>query len=333
MPKPKKKIFLIIFLVLFLGLGVFFLINKTAIIDRFKAIGYNPTPAMLSIKDSLNLTDDGERIFNATHPILASRDDFNESCNSDEDDEDGDSDDTSIYVFGCYAHDRIYVYNIDDDELAGVRESISAHELLHAVWVRLPGLEKSNLVPILEETYDNIPEMKAEIDTYPEDEQIGEIYVRLATQVKQLPEALETHYAKYLKDQDSIVGYFESYVTPFKELTEKNHQLKAELETLEKEINERTSALDTRIEAFEKAVKEFNNCTETAGCFSDDWSFQSRRAELVNEQLVLDTENNLINDLITTYNKKAEEFNKNIVHRIELWNTMDPKAPVKTIEE
>ncbi len=324
MPKPKKKLILFILLVLILGLGIFFLINRTAVIDWFKGIGYNPTPAMVEIKESLGLTTNSERIFNATRPILASRDNFNESCESHNE---------AVSVLGCYTDDRVFVYNIDNDELDGIRESTAAHELLHAIWYRLSGLEKSNLIPVLEETYNNHPEMKETVESYPENEQLGEIYVRLATQIKKLPEALETHYAEYFTDQDSIVSYYDSYIAPFNELTEKINQLKAELETLEKEIDDRSSALSTRIDAFDKAVNDFNSCAETAGCFANDWVFQNRRSELVNEQLVLNTENALVNGLLEDYNKKAEEFNKYVVHSNELQDTINSNAPVKTIEE
>ena len=129
--------------VISIAILVFFLINKTAIIDWFKGLGYNPTPAMLEVKNSLSLTTDGTRIWNATRPLLASRDDFNSSC---------ESHDEAVSVLGCYTGDRVYVYNVEDASLAGIRESTSAHELLHAVWTRLTGLEKSELVPLLEST-------------------------------------------------------------------------------------------------------------------------------------------------------------------------------------
>ena len=196
---PHKKVALVcIVLSTSLVLTLLFLLNHTAIIDWFKGLGYHPTPAMSQVKSSLDLTTDGERIWNATRALLASREDFNESC---------ESHDEAVSVLGCYTNDRVYVYNVEDESLPGIRESTSAHEFLHAVWSRLTGLEKSELVPLLESTYKNHPEMKETVESYPEEERIGELYVRLATQVKDLPEALEVHYAKYFKDQDRVVEY------------------------------------------------------------------------------------------------------------------------------
>ena len=324
-PAKKSKRVLIIVIPALLGfLLLFFLLNRTAVIDTFKAIGYNPTPDMLEVKNSLELTGDGERIWSATHPILASRDDFNVSC---------ESHDEAVSVLGCYTNDRIFVYNVEDDSLPGIRESTSAHELLHAVWKRLTGLEKSELVPELESAYANHPEMKETIETYPLEERIGELYVRFATQVKDLPEKLETHYAKFFKDQDKLVSYYDSYIAPFNELTEKINKLKDELSALEKEITERSEALDARVASFDSSVDEFNNCADTAGCFSSQWEFNSRRAELVIEQQSLNQENTAINNLIDSYNKKAEAYNQSIARSSDLQNIINSNAPTTKIEE
>ena len=310
--------------VILVAILVFFLINKTAIIDWFKGLGYNPTPAMLEVKNSLSLTTDGTRIWNATRPLLASRDDFNSSC---------ESHDEAVSVLGCYTGDRVYVYNVEDASLAGIRESTSAHELLHAVWTRLTGLEKSELVPLLESTYQKHPEMQETIESYPEEERIGELYVRLATQVKDLPETLESHYAKYFTDQDAVVAFYDSYIAPFNELKAQIEKLRKELDALEAEITSRSAALDARLKDFDAKVDEFNRCADTAGCFTSDWAFSSRRAELSAEQQSINAENTAINALIDNYNQKVDTYNSSIARSSTLQNLINSNAPVTTIEE
>ena len=321
--QKSRKLWLIAPVILVILL-VFFLLNKTAVIDWFKGIGYNPTPAMLEVQNSLNLTTEGSRIFRATHAILASRDDFNSSC---------ESHDEAVSVLGCYTGDRVYVYNVEDDRLTGIRESTAAHELLHAVWARLTGLEKSELVPLLESTYAKHPEMQETIEAYPDDERIGELYVRLATQVKDLPEKLEAHYAKYFVDQDAVVAFYDSYIKPFNELTEQITTLKKELEALEKEISSRSEALDAKLKDFDTKVDEFNRCADTAGCFTSNYAFTSRRAELVLEQQTINVENTAINALIDKYNQKADTYNSSIARSSDLQNLINSNAPVQTIEE
>ena len=320
----KRSAFLFIAPVILVIILVLFLTNKTAVIDWFKGIGYNPTPAMLEVKNSLNLTPEGDRIFRATRALLASRDDFNNSC---------ESHDEAVSVLGCYTGDRIYVYNVEDETLKGIRESTSAHELLHAVWVRLTGIEKSKLVPFLESAYKNHPEMQETINSYPEEEQIGELYVRLATQVKDLPAELEAHYAKYFADQDAVAAFYESYIAPFNELKAKIKQLKSELDALEKEIKDRSDALDARLKTFDEDVDEFNSCADTAGCFTSNWEFASRRAELVAEQTAINAENSSLNSLIDEYNQKADVYNSSIARSSDLQNLINSNSPTSKIEE
>lgn len=309
--------------VIFVILAVLFLLNRVTVIDWFKGIGYNPTPDVLTIKSSLGLTADGERIFNATRPLLASRDDFNDSC---------ESHDEAVSVLGCYTGDRVYVYNVDDPTLAGIRESTASHELLHAVWSRISGYEKTQLIPLLESTYKDHPELKDTIESYDKAEQLDELYVRLGTQVANLPAELETHYARFFADQDKIVAFYDSYIKPFNELNAKIESLKQEMTTLEKEITDRSNALDARLTTFDKQVDEFNRCADTAGCFNQ-WTFASRRAELVAEQQSINAENDAINTLINRYNAKVDTYNNSILRSSKLQNLINSNSPVETLNE
>ena len=323
MNKPTKKFAPIFISIIVLALGVFFLLNRVAVIDWFKGIGYNPTPDVLTLKNSLSLTVDGERIFNATRPLLASRDDFNNSC---------ESHDEAVTVLGCYTGDRVYIYNVDDETLNGIRESTASHELLHAIWSRLSGYEKTQIIPLLEETYKSHTELKETIDSYAKEEQLDELYVRLGTQVKDLPEALETHYAKFFTDQDKIVAYYNAYIKPFNELRTQIETLKSEMTKLEQEITFRSTALDTRLKSLDSQIDEFNRCADTAGCFNS-WTFASRRAELVAEQQAINAENDAINRLIDNYNAKVDTYNNSILRSTELQNLFNSNSPETKIEE
>ena len=320
----KPLILTILFAIIAIGAVVFFL-NRDFFIDSFMALNYNPTPAMSEIRDKLELTGDGSRIFNASHPVLSSRDDFNESCQSH---------DEAVSVLGCYDKDHhIFVYNIEEETLSGIRESTTAHELLHAVWGRLTGSEKASLTPILESTYASHPELTETVEAYPENERLDEIYVRLATQVAELPDELETHYAKYFRNQDAIVAFYDTYIAPFNELNEKIEKLKVELDTFEKEINTRTYALDERVSEFEDAVDEFNDCADTAGCFSSDYAFRTRRAELVEEQESINAENTAINLLIDTYNSKVTVYNQSVTRSADLQNKINSNSSINVVNE
>ena len=321
----KKHQFWIFTPIIAVILVIIFLIYHTPIIDSFKGIGYNPTPDMSAVRNSLHLTSEGERIFNATRPLLASRDDFNMSC---------ESYDESVSVLGCYTNDRVYIYNVDDSSLPGIRESTAAHEFLHAVWTRLTGLEKSKLVPILEDVYSKHSEdLKETVESYPEEEQIGELYVRAATQIAELPDELETHYARFFSNQDTIAEFYASYIAPFNELKDQITKLESELTTLHQEIKEKSAALDARVSALDSAIGEFNTCANKAGCFASSYAFYARRAELVAEQQAVNAENDALNTLINSYNAKAEIHNSSIVRSTELQNIINSNSSNTQIEE
>ncbi len=324
-PKNRKPLILLCVFALIAVLAVIFFLNHDFFIDSFNAMTYNPSPAMSEIRSNLNLTNDGLRIFNASHPVLSSRDEFNEACQSH---------DEAVSVLGCYdTNKHVFVYNVEDETLAGIRESTSAHEFLHAVWDRLSTVEKENLEPILIETYDNHLELKETIESYDEKERLDEIYVRLATQVAELPSSLESHYAKYFRNQDTIVEYYDAYIAPFNELKNQIEKLKTELDTFEREINIRSSALDERVSEFEDAVDEFNDCADTAGCFSSEYAFRTRRTELVDEQESINAENTAINILIDTYNSKVTVYNQSIARSTDLQNKINSNSNLNVVNE
>jgi len=310
---------------IFIILIFVFIMNYTFFLDLVKGISYEPSETMQNIRSSLRLTGDGERIFNATRPLLAERDEFNTTCETHNE---------SVAVLGCYANDYIYIYNVDEPTLAGVRESTSAHEFLHATWSRLSDKEKTQLKPQLEKVYsENTDKLKEALDSYTEAEQLDELYVRVGTQIADLPEELEKHYAKFFSDQDLIVSFYDSYITPFKELNDKINALREDIFKLEDEITSRTSNLNARLINLESNIAEFNRCAQTAGCFVSQWTFDSRRSELVAEQAAVNIENDEINLLINAYNSKVDEYNSNVLRSSELHSMMNSNSTETKIEQ
>ena len=106
--------------------------------DEFKARDFALTVDLSTITNSLKLTDRANLILRAVHPALQEKEDFNQNCNSHN---------QEVYVLGCYREDqdRLYVYNVNSSELPGVREVTTAHEMLHAAYHRLLFWEKLDL--------------------------------------------------------------------------------------------------------------------------------------------------------------------------------------------
>ena len=326
MPKSLKTLLASLTVCLLcVALGFTFYRYRSDISDYLKAKSYVPSEEMSGIRSALDLTPKGTRIFNASAPVLDSRDDFNRDCNSS---------DPGLAVYGCYYLDTIYVYDIDSPELAGIRESTTAHELLHAVWARLSGLEKNELIPLLESVYaEHKTALDKTLETYDESERLDELYVRIGTQIKTLPDALEKHYAEIFSDQDKVVSFYDAYVAPFEAYNEKIATLGAEMETLKVAIDRKTAEYESSSADFSTAVAEFNSCAATIGCFSSQAAFNSRRAELVSTQNSLNSLYDSLSDLIDSYNEKVDEYNSNILNLNTLQNLANSNGKTDSLEE
>ena len=307
-----------------LALFIVVFLNFTALKDYFVGLGYEPSAEMSEIKSSLSLTKKSDLIFNATFPTLESENEFNEAC---------DSHNSEISVLGCFSGDKIYIYDIKSEELSGILESTTAHELLHAIWSRLKGSEKAALTPILEDVYNKNREMlKETLSAYSDEDRLDELYVRVGTQIRTLPEDLEAHYQKYFSDRAKIVAFYESYISPFNEIKEKIETQGKELEALKLEIDAETKKYEEESEAFNKAVGEFNSCANTLNCFSES-AFYVRRRELVAEEENLNTMFENLNSKIDEYNSKVEEYNKNVFKSNDLQNIINSNsAPTELTE-
>ena len=281
------------------------------IYDFFRGISYKPTAEMVGIREKLNLTDEGVFLFNASRPELNVRDEFNEKCRAGQDFE--------VAVLGCYVDGNIYVYDIESEELDGIRELTTAQELLHAVYARMSDGDKAILEPLLESVYaTNKDVLESDIDTYDEVAKMEELYVRAGTEIKDLPKALEDEYARVFEDQDAVVAYYEGYIAVFREVEAELEALTGEMEALTAEIEQKTMEYERRFAQLDADIVSFNSCAEVAGCFKTEDEFYARRSGLVAEQGALGVMYEELNGLIDQYNQKVEAYNNEVLRSNEL---------------
>lgn len=292
-------------------IGVAIIVNYEWICDYVKGIIYSPTSEMMAIRDKLNLTDKGEFLFNASRPVLSEREDFNEVCRYDND--------NKTAVLGCYTDGNIYIYNIEDERLNGILELTTAHELLHANWARMSETERVELTRALTQVFDaNQVILSEEIDAYDNDVKQEELYVRAGTEVMNLPDELEEHYAKVFKDQDAVVEFYNNYIAVFKELKAEMEQLKKEIEVIDSEIAQMTSEYESGLKQYEADVVSFNNCANIEGCFKSQGEFDIERSRLLYNREDLENKYNKISEVIEKYNSLVEKYNDDVVKNNEL---------------
>ena len=324
--KNNKKylISLVAMGIIFVALAVF-VINREWIFDFWRGVGYEPSAELSGMRDNLTLTDRGKFLFNASRPELKGRDDFNEMCRSDED--------TETAVLGCYTDKTIYVYDIVDEELKGIRELTLAHELLHAVWARMSEAEKkglrNDLAQVLKENEDAL---RKEIENYESSDREEELYVRAGTEIKDLPEKLEKHYADVFQNQDRIVEFYNSYIEVFRKLEAEMDSLMAEMEEIEAKVEQKSEEYKQKTEDLDHEIDVFNNCANTAGCFTSEWQFRTRRNELLAKSQALSVLYDEIDGLINKYNEDVEKYNNDVLHNNRLIKIVNSNEVVEEIE-
>ena len=289
--------------------------NFTTLKDIFAGMRYQPSDEMVKIRDGLELTGKGIRIFNAVQPELLEKEEFNQECREQT---------NESAILGCYRDDKVYVYNIIDGELSGIRELTTAHELLHAVYHRMTDGEKKHWSEILKDVYNaNSAILGPEIEVYNDSEKAEELYVRAGTEIWDLPDELERHFEEIFENQNKVVDYYNSYIKVFLEIEKKMDELLLKINDLTKEIETKSTEYKNRAEKLNTSINEFNECAKTLDCFSSNAEFNAQRGDLTGEQNALSAMYDDINHMINEHNSLVSEYNENVLHGQTLNKTIN----------
>jgi len=300
---------------------VVIILNREWIYDWWRGITYQMPERVSIMRSQLQLTDRGMFLFNASQPVLSMRDEFNEHCRGQEDED--------MAVLGCYVGGNIYVYDINAKELEGIKELTLAHELLHAVWERMSNEEKASLDAALRQVQNSADaELKDELATYGDALQREELYVRAGTEVKDLPEELEKHYAQIFKNQDAVVDYYNKYIAVFRETKKQIEEIKGQMDAIYAEYDALGAEYEQRAEKYDSDVNDFNRCANTANCFSSDADFETRRRELVAEGNELTNMYNRLDGLVDSYNALVKKYNDNVLYEQRLNDIINSNSEV-----
>ena len=293
-------------------------VRFTNITDMITAIGYEPSEALQQIIDRLSLTSEGERVLRGTRAELQDAEPFNSNCSSIE---------TGIYVLGCYNSGRIYIYNIEERDLDGVRESTLAHELLHAVWARMTDAEREELRSSLEQVASENQTIRDHLKLYDDKDYLDELHSIAGAQLprEQLPEPLQKHYKKYFTDQDRVASFYEAYAGRYRQIEKRLDELKAEIETRREALQIRTDNYNQSLAEYEKRKLEFNARAEN-GYFTSESEFNAQRDVLVKQGDEFMREYAAIGTETAEINLLINEYNDGVLYGKKLVESLDSKA-------
>lgn len=314
--------------------GVVAFMNRQLINDQIAASRFEAPKPIVQLTDNLEVTESGHRIFWASSPTLDASQNFNAQCAQVDHSEEG-------HILGCYTRGNIHLFEVTDERLNGIIEVTAAHELLHATFSRLGQDERAQLTRKLNNLYKELipdnPQLEQRMSVYASLSKTAfanELHSVLATEVRDLPDWLEEHYAAWFKDRAVIIDYFDSYHAVFEELTARANELEAEMTALRSDVEARSAAYDAAVEQFNAEWDSFVARNEAFEFSSNPDEFYRLRDDFYARRDALGEEMRSLNADIERYETMRTELLalSELNHELEqqLDSDLAPPAPAPT---
>lgn len=241
--------------------------------DSWRLSNYTPSREITYLADRTTMTEKSRRIFYVNQPDVVSEADFNAACKTQE----------SSIVLGCYIPNRgIYIFNVTDERLEGVKEVTAAHEMLHGVYDRLSSDERSRVDGLTRQAYAQLKNerIRKNVEQYRSQDPTvvpNELHSILATEVADLPVELDSYYKNYFVNRKKVVEFSTRYEAEFTSRQNRVAQLdidlaelKDDIETGQNQLNQDYQSLSAEksrldgllsrgdIAAYNQAVPNFN---------------------------------------------------------------------------
>ncbi len=333
MPLRKgRKIFKLvvksIVLVAFVFLATLAYLNKQYIIDRVTVWRFVPAASVLDLVDRAGMNDNGKFFYLAGQPKIENAQDFNNNCQRAE---------VTTSILGCYNNGLIYIYNVTDPKLDGVREVTAAHEALHAIYSRLGESEKSKINLLLELEYTRLipdgdfKEKMAFYDRSEVGQRDNELFSIIGTEVASINPELEVYYDKYFSNRQKVVSLNQKYITVFKTVRDKASDLKSKMDIIATDITDKTNQYNSNINKLNSDIQLFNEDARN-NVFLSQEQFDSQREQLVNSIDLIDSRRVYLNNEINQYNVILGEYNSLATQSQDLYKSIDSNlAPTPSI--
>jgi hypothetical protein len=286
--------------------ALFLYVNRQQVVDQVTVWQYQPSSQISELAARSSMNDTGKFYFYASRPVVEDADPFNHDCGRKE---------ASTAILGCYNGQNIFIYNVTNAQLDGIKEVTAAHEMLHAAYARMSQGEKKTIDKLLEAEYEKLKASKEIAERFAfyartePGERDNELHSVIGTEVASINPELEEHYKKYFTDRSKIVILHDKYASVFAELQAKSDSLSAKLTELGNKIEQETKNYNAAVSTLNADILDFNRRANGDG-FSSKSEFDSERVSLVSRANNLDATRQTINAEIAQYNVLREELKK-----------------------
>ncbi|HEV7952070.1 MAG TPA: hypothetical protein VGO98_01715 [Candidatus Saccharimonadales bacterium] len=253
------------------------LVNRQLVIDHLSVWQYKPTNEIAAFADRTTMNETGEFLFYASRPSLEGTQAFNDKCSRHE---------KSTAILGCYDGNRIYIYDVPNAKLDGIREVTAAHEMLHAAYLRMDDAERQAVNALVEAEYaklrtnENFLERMAFYARTEPGERDNELHSIIGTEVAQVSAELESHYKKYFIDRGAVVALHTQYASVFAELQVRSEEISNQMTRLKASIDNNTVAYNRQVSQMNDDIARFND-RAGAGEFASQAEFDAERSKLL----------------------------------------------------
>lgn len=302
--------------------------QRQALADHVSVWQYDPSPEVASMADRVSMSERGRFLFYASQPELLEAASFNSYC--------ADHDPQGA-TLGCYRDGLIYIYDIDDDRLDGIKEVTAAHEMLHAAYARLSAKEKERINQLIDQAYEQLQDEKLEARLKLYDKsQPGTRYVELhaiiGTEYAEVTGGLEAHYGEFFDDRQAVTALHKSYAEQFTAREARAAEISQELNSLADRIESGSVTYNRDVQTLSRDIGSFNQRASRVSSEADRSRLLRERDDLISRTAELETRRGQIDGLIARYNELVKEYNSIATEVKELNQSIDSKlAPTPRV--
>lgn len=286
------------------GGALLLIVNRQAVLDQITLLQYDPPSEIVAFADRTTMTEKARTSFYASRPSLEGSQQFSGICGNNE---------QGTAVLGCYANRQIYIFNVTDEQLDGIREVTAAHEMLHAVYERMSDTERTRINRLLEVEYQKMSDDQAFADRMAyyakaePGERDNELHSIIGTEVRSIAPELEAHYTRYFSNRTSVVDLHDKYSGIFVKLKAQSEELANRLNILATSIEQATEAYNTASRQLNQDISDFNR-RANRGEFESQAEFSVQRQRLSARSSDLAADRQAINNMISEYNQLRDNL-------------------------
>jgi len=314
------------FILIVAAFGIFF--YRQPLIDQFNVWQFQPSSEVSALAERSGIGGYGNFLYLASKPSIENSQNFKNVCGRVE---------NTTSILGCYSNNQIYVYNVTDTKLDGVREVTAAHETLHAAYLRMSDSEKVKVDALLEAEYKkleldkNFSDRMAFYDRTEPGQRDNELHSVIGTEVANISSELEAHYKQYFSDRSKVVALNTKYISVFQDNQNRASALLAQYNALGESVSAKTAQYQADYQTFENDKASFYSNVNN-GTISNVAQYNSQKYSLEARIATLNTSRNNINSDINKQESIRIEYNLVVSEIEKLNNSLDSTlAPVPSV--